>query len=216
MATTTDDPTTPEPATYRITPRAYLLRERAAEERSEYFDGEIVAMAGAPDPHTTISGSIFAHLFFRLRPPCRAWQSEMKVQVELGRGYAYPDVLVVCGEPQWVDPVQDALTNPTVVFEVLSPSTERHDRTKKAGAYRRIESLRAYVFVHQQVPRVEVYARAADGSWPCSIYQGLDATVPLEAIGCSLTLAEIYRDVPVASAEAAPPTPGGAAGADHD
>lgn len=199
--------TTDEPLPYGLTPQAYLVRERAAKYRSEYFDGELVAMAGAPEPHVTITGNIFAHLYFRLKPPCRAYQTELKVQVESGSGYAYPDVLVVCGAPRFVDSVHDALSNPAVVFEVLSPSTERHDRTTKAKAYERVESLQAYVFISQREPRVEVYARAADGSWPCTVYQGLDATVRLDAIGCGLTLSETYRDFVFPAARRQTPAP---------
>jgi Uma2 family endonuclease len=218
MPITTDDPTTPrEPAQYgRVTPQAYLVRERAAEYRSEYFDGEIEAMAGAPKPHVIISGNIFAHLYFRLRRTCRAMQTEMKVRSEAANTTMYPDVLVTCGEPRFTDSRQDVLTNPAVVFEVLSPSTERKDRTTKANAYRLIESLQAHVLVSQKEPRVEVYARADDGSWPCTIYQGLDAIVQLEAIGCSLSLAEIYRDVLTASADATPARSGEDDDADHD
>ena len=218
MPTATDDPTTPrEPARYgRVTPQAYLVRERAAEYRSEYFDGEIEAMAGAPEPHVIISGNIFGHLFSRLPPACRAMQTEMKVYSEAANTTMYPDVLVACGERRYVDKRKDVLTNPAVVFEVLSPSTERKDRTTKASAYRLIESLQAHVLVTQKEPRVEVYARADDGSWPCTVHQGLDATVRLEAIGCSLSLAEIYRDVLGASAEAAPAQSGEDADADHD
>ena len=196
MTTRIDEPpTSNEPATYRMTPQAYLLRERAAEERSEFFDGEIEAMAGAPEPHVIISGNIFGHLFSRLPPSCRAMQTDMKVRSEAANTMTYPDVLVACGDRQYVDKRRDVLTNPVVVFEVLSPSTERKDRTKKAAAYKQIDSLQAYVLVSQKETRVEVYARSADGNWPCTIYQGLDAVVPLEAIGCSLALAEIYRDV---------------------
>jgi Uma2 family endonuclease len=218
VPTATDDPTTPrEPARYgRVTPQAYLVRERAAEYRSEYFDGEIEAMAGAPEPHVIISGNIFAHLYFRLRRTCRAMQTEMKVYSEAANTTMYPDVLVTCGEPRYVDKRKDVLTNPAVVFEVLSPSTERKDRTTKASAYRLIESLQAHVLVTQKEPRVEVYARAVDGSWPCTVCQGLDTTVNIEAIGCSLSLAEIYRDVLGASADAAPAQSREDADADHD
>jgi Uma2 family endonuclease len=218
MTTIADDPKTPrEPARYgRVTPQAYLVRERAAEYRSEYFDGEIEAMAGAPEPHVIISGNIFGHLFSRLPPACRAMQTEMRVRSEAANTTMYPDVLVACGERRYIDQRQDVLRNPVVVFEVLSPSTERKDRTTKASAYKRIDSLQAYVLVSQKEPCVEVYARAEDGSWPCALYQGLDATVRLEAIGCSLSLAEIYRDVLDASADAASAQSGEDADADHD
>lgn len=195
MATTSDEPTTtPEP--YRITPQAYLVRERAAEDKSEYLDGEIVAMGGAPEPHVTISANVLAHLYFRLGSGCRVYQSELRVQADVGDGFRmYPDVMVICGAPKYTDAVRDMVTNPTVVFEVLSPSTERHDRGKKARAYQQIPSLEAYVFISQKEPRVEVYSRAAGGVWPCAVYRLLEDVVRLEAIGCELTLAEIYKYV---------------------
>lgn|GEM_PF-299868 len=193
-----------EPRPYeRMSPGTYLVRERAAEERSEYFDGQTVAMAGASMAHGIIGQNIASHLYFRLAGGCRVVQSDLKVQVGERSAYAYPDVLVVCGEPRYIDRVRDVVTNPTVVFEVLSPSTERHDRTIKAAAYRAVASLAAYVLVSQKEPRVEVYTRGEGGEWACTVYQRLEHQVPLPALGCGLTVAEIYRNL-----FPAPPAPG--------
>jgi Uma2 family endonuclease len=178
-----------------VSPGTYLVRERAAEERHEYFDGRIVAMAGGTTPHAAIAQNIGAHLYFRVRGGCRVFQSDLKVQAAGGSAFMYPDVFVLCGEPGYIDRTHDVVTNPTVVFEVLSKSTERHDRTTKAAAYRQIPSLHAYVLVSQKEPRVEVYTREADGRWSCAMYRQLGDTVPLPAIGCELTLAEIYRNL---------------------
>jgi Uma2 family endonuclease len=152
-------------------------------------------MAGASERHVAIAQNISAHLYFRVRGGCRVYQSDLKVQMDVGMGYAYPDVMVLCGEPRFVDRVRDVVTNPTLVFEVLSPGTERHDRGTKARAYRGVESLAAYVLVSQQEPRVEVYARDAGGEWPCTVYQRLDDAVALPAVGCTLTVAEIYQNL---------------------
>lgn len=187
--------TQPESVPYRHTPRAYLVRERRAAYRSEYFDGEVTAMAGASERHAAIAQNVASHLYFRVPDGCRVYQSDLKVQVELGSGYAYPDVMVLCGEPRFIDRMRDVVTNPTLVFEVLSKGTERHDRSTKARAYRQVESLAAYVLVSQQEPRVEVYARAEDGEWPCTVYQRLDQAVALPGLDCTLTLAEIYRNL---------------------
>jgi Uma2 family endonuclease len=184
------------PGTYEwLPPGTYLVRERAAEERHEYFDGQVVAMSGASMAHGLIAQNIAAHLYFRLGDGCRVVQNDLKVQAAGGSAYMYPDVLVLCGQPGYIDRKRDVVTNPTVVFEVLSPSTERHDRTLKATAYRRIESLQAYVFVSQTEPRLEVYARRTDGRWDCAIYQQHGDTVPLPWLGCELTLAEIYKHI---------------------
>ncbi len=173
----------------------YLVRERAAEERSEYFDGRIVAMAGGTPVHAAIAQNIGAHLYFRLPGGCRVYQSDVKVQAAGANACMYPDVFVLCGEPGYIDRKHDVVTNPTVVFEVLSPSTERHDRTVKAAAYRRVDSLAAYVLVSQKEPRVEVYTRGEGGEWGCAVYQRPEHEVPLPALGCALTVAEIYRNL---------------------
>jgi Uma2 family endonuclease len=191
-------PTVRDPASTpyeRLTPRQYLVRERAAEHRSEYFDGQVVAMAGGTPRHGLIAQNIAAHLYFRLPSGCGVYQADVKVQVGTGSAYAYPDVLVLCGEPRYLDRTQDVVTNPAVVFEVLSPGTEARDRTVKAAAYRLVPSLAAYVLVSQKDPRVEVYARGAGGAWECTVYQRLPDTVRLDALGCELSLAEIYRNV---------------------
>jgi len=197
---------TPESHRYdNVTRKYYLLRERAAEERSEYFDGQIVAMSGGTTAHAAIAQNIGAHLYFRVRDGCRVYQSDLKVRAAAANAFMYPDVFVLCGEPGYIDRTHDVVTNPTIVFEVLSPSTERHDRTTKASAYRSIESLRAYVFVSQREPRVEVYSREANGEWSCAVYRQYGDTVPFPAIGCELTLAEIYKNL-VPAAVAWPPS----------
>lgn len=180
----------------RVTPEEYLVRERAAEYKSEYWDGEIIAMSGAPEPHVVITGNIFAALHVRLRgTPCRPYTNDMRVQFDGDSKTAYPDVSVVCGERQFKDHRRDVLLNPAFVAEVLSPSTERHDRGKKKDGYRLIPSLREYLFVVQKEPRAELYRREADGSWSCTLFQRMEDEVRLESLGCVLPLAEIYQDV---------------------
>lgn len=186
-----------------LPPQRYLVRERAAEERSEYYDGEVVAMAGGSTPHAAIAQNIGAHLYFRVRGGCTVFQADLKVQAAGANAFMYPDVFVLCGEPRYADHKHDVVTNPTVVFEVLSPGTERHDRTVKAAAYRRIPSLRAYVLVSQKEPRVEVYTRGEGAEWACAMYQHPEHVVRLDALGCELTVAEIYRNVLPAAVAAA-------------
>jgi Uma2 family endonuclease len=180
----------------RVTPEEYLVRERAAEYKSEYWDGEIVAMTGAPEPHVLITGNIHTALNVKLRRHgCRNYASDMRVQFDAANKTVYPDVVTVCGERQFKDGKNDVLLNPTFVVEVLSPSTERHDRGKKKDGYRLIPSLREYLFVVQKEPRVELYRREADGGWSCTVYQRMEDEVRLESLGCTLPLAEIYQDV---------------------
>lgn len=179
-----------------VPPRQYLVRERAAlDVRSEYFDGRIITMQGGTRLHAVIAQNIGAHLYFRVPEGCSVVQSDLKVRAAQANAFMYPDVMVLCGEPGYFDLKHDVVTNPTVVFEVLSRSTERHDRTTKAAAYRGIPSLCAYVFVSQVEPRVEVYAREEGGEWSCTIHQRYTDTVALPWINCRLTLAEIYKNL---------------------
>jgi Uma2 family endonuclease len=167
-----------------VTPEEYLVRERAAERRSEYWDGEIIARTDAAEPHVLITGNVLVALHLALRGgDCRPFTSAMRVQFDAGRKTVYPD------------DESDVLLDPTFVVEVLSPSTERHDRGKKKDGYRLIPSLREYLFVVQKEPRVELYRREADGGWSCTVYQRMEDEVRLESLGCTLPLAEIYQDV---------------------
>jgi Uma2 family endonuclease len=180
----------------RFTPAAYLVRERAAREKSEYWDGEVVAMTGAPRVHNVLAMNVGANLYAQLSGrPCEVYQADMRVRAEWANGIAYPDVVVVCGEPRFQDAREDVLLNPTVLVEVLSPSTERLDRGRKATAYRAIASLGEYVLVAQDAPRVELHRREADGAWSVHLLQRPEDVLELRSIACSLPLATLYRGV---------------------
>jgi Uma2 family endonuclease len=176
----------------------YLLLERAARHKSELISGEIYAMAGASETHILITGNVFAELRAQFKGrPCRAYASDMRVQINTTGAYVYPDVTAVCGDPVFrPDAHLDTLTNPTLVVEVLSPSTEAYDRDEKAAHYRRLPSLREYVLVAQDRPHVEVYRRrgdaAAGAEWILSEADGLGTSVRLASISCELALAEVY------------------------
>lgn len=183
------------PPRERFTPAAYLVRERAAREKSEYWDGEVVAMTGAPRVHNVLAMNAAATLWQQLAGrPCEVYQADMRVRAEWANGIAYPDV-VVCGEPRFQDARHDVLLNPTVLVEVLSPSTERFDRGLKAAAYRAIESLREYVLVAQDAPRLELHRRGAGGEWSVLLLQRLEDTLELASVSCELPLATLYRGV---------------------
>ncbi len=180
----------------RLTPEDYLAIERSAEFKSEYFDGEIFAMAGASRAHNSIvlnTGSeIRQHLKNR---PCKAYVNDMRVKVSPTGLYTYPDVVVVCGKEQFEDTHLDTLLNPTVIIEVLSDSTEAYDRGRKFEHYRHLDSLVEYVLIAQQRPHVESYRRRPDQHWLFTECSGLDATLQLQSIDCDLALAEIYAKV---------------------
>ena len=178
----------------RLTPEEYLAFERTSEEKHEYLDGEIVAMSGGSANHSLIQANLTRVLGNQvLDRPCVVFSSDMRVLIE-GLGlYTYPDLSVVC-EERIVDE-NDNLLNPTVVVEVLSPTTEAYDRGRKFDMYATLESLQHYVLVAQDEARVHVYTRQPNGAWLRTVATGLDGRISLDAISCELVLAEVYRDV---------------------
>jgi Uma2 family endonuclease len=175
------------------TPDAYLALEREAEEKHEYLDGEIFAMAGASEAHILIVANLVMELGRQLKGrPCKVYPNDMRVNVRPRGLYTYPDVVVVCGKTELEDQHFDTLLNPTVIFEVLSPSTEGYDRGAKFESYRGVVSLAEYVLVSQEKVHVEHYGRQPDGRWMLSETSLIDTMLELPAIGCRLPLSEIY------------------------
>jgi Uma2 family endonuclease len=179
-----------------ISPEQYLEVERRAEYKSEYLDGRVYALSGASRTHNLIALNLASELSRQLRRrPCEVYASAMRLKVSETGLYTYPDVTVVCGEPRLEDRHADVLLNPTLLVEVLSRSTERHDRGRKAEHYRRIPSLQEYLLVSQTEPHVERYRRHGERDWLLSEVEGLEAAVELDSIGCRLVLAEVYERV---------------------
>lgn len=180
----------------RISPEEYLALERCAEGRNEWVDGEVFALAGASFAHSLITGNLVAALKPRLRGRgCSVHPSDLRVHVERGGMYCYPDVVVVCGEPQFVDGEKDTVVNPSLIVEVLSPSTEGWDRGAKFARYRRLESLREILFVSQDQKRIERYVRQADGFWLLGEFGEATGDADLQILDVRLPLAEVYEGV---------------------
>lgn len=184
-----------QPKSY-LTPEEYLALERKSETKSEYLNGEMFAMVGASRQHNLIAGNIFGELRHRLKgTSCEAYTNDMRVRIPAIGLYTYPDVIVVCGEPQFEDEYIDTLINPTLIVEVLSDSTESYDRGKKAGFYRSVESIEEYLLVSQDEPRVEQYVKQTDGKWLLTDIRSIEGTVDLISLQCALPLKEIYERV---------------------
>lgn len=182
-----------------MTVEEYLAFDRASEIKHEYYGGEVFAMAGASYDHSTIVENTFASLRAQLQDgPCRVKLSDLRVQVSTSGLFAYPDLTVVCGPPQFRFDKRDVLVNPALIVEVLSPSTESYDRGKKFAAYRTLASLQAYVLIAQDDYRIEHFARQANGLWALSDATGPLATLQLPTINCSLALADVYRETELA------------------
>jgi Uma2 family endonuclease len=179
-----------------FTPEEYLLIERGADFKSEYLDGEMFAMSGGSVPHSRIARNVLTEFDRQLaEKPCEPFGSDMRVGVTARGAYFYPDVTVVCGKPQLRDGTMDCLMNPTVIVEVLSPSTENYDRVQKFANYQQIATLTDYLLIAQDEPRIERFSRQSGGGWLLNTTTGLDGSLQLQSIGCELRLAKAYQRV---------------------
>ena len=179
----------------RYTVEEYLARERVAPSKSEYYRGEIFAMAGGSVRHNTISVNLVVSLRDRLRgSPCRPCNSDQRIRIPANGLSTYPDVSVVCGEVQTDTVDHDAIVNPRVIFEVLSNSTESYDRGKKFELYRTLPSLAEMVLVSQKEPLIEHFGRQDDGTWVLRERRAGQQVV-LPSLGCQLSVDEVYLSV---------------------
>ncbi|MBX9691052.1 MAG: Uma2 family endonuclease [Cyanobacteria bacterium] len=181
----------------------YLALERSSEERHEFLDGQIYAMAGESDEHADITVNLVAGLANQLKgTPCRVRTKDTKVrsgpapkphQATTSGLYCYPDLVVICGEPQYHDEHRDVILNPTVILEVLSPSTEAFDRGEKFSRYQMWNpSLKDYLLISQDQPKIEHYARHSDDSWRYTLVQGLHNIIVIPSINCTLQLSDVF------------------------
>ena len=179
----------------------YLALERKAEQKSEYINGRIFAMAGASRQHNQITFNISVALGIQLKGrTCVAYSSDMRVKVKQTGLYTYPDVVATCNEPQFEDSFVDTLLNPTIIIEVLSDSTEVYDRGGKFAHYRRLPSLQEYILIAQDGICVEHYSRQ-DERWLLTEMSDLAETLRLDSIDCTLSLVDIYDKVEIEDKE---------------
>lgn len=184
-----------------LTPEAYLDLERGSAEKHEYLDGRLVAVTAASLEHSLIQFNLIANLKPQLpRTGCRGFGGNTRVKSGAAPIYSYPDLAIACGEPVLGPDRPDTLLNPILLMEILSPSSERYDRGKKFALYRLIPTLEEYVLVAQDTPMIEHYIRQDAGTWRWSAIEGLDETITLPTIGCTLLLADVYEGVPLATA----------------
>lgn len=175
---------------------AYFEFERSSPIKHEYYRGRIYAMTGAKEPHNLIAGNTLAALHAQLRQrPGRVYPSDMRVKVSATGLLTYPDITVVCGQPQFNDEVRDTIVNPVVIVEVLSASTERYDRGMKFQHYRTIDTLKEYILISQNSRRIEQYTRQDQGLWLLQEYIAPDAQIPIRSIDCFLLLDDVYEKV---------------------
>ena len=185
----------------QMTVEEYFAFDEASEYKNEYIDGEVYPMTGGTAYHAEIMLNVGFALGLRLRGgEFHFYSSAMRIRVSPAR-YLYPDLSVVCGEPE-LDERAINLFNPTLVAEVLSPATANKDRGFKRDLYQSISSLQVYIIIDQFKAQVEVDSRL-DDSWQTKEYADLDAVIPLPALGCDLPLAEIYDGIQFEAGESA-------------
>jgi len=180
----------------RLTEEEYLRIERAAAYKSEFVDGEMFAMAGGSSRHSTLAANAIADLVVQLRGKrCRVFTSDMRIRTPKSGTQLYPDLSVTCGPTQFHLGSTDIMVNPTLIVEVLSPTTKNYDRGMKFELYREIPTLRHYLILHQASIFAEHYAKHVDSSWILREYRGPDASIPLPEIECELQLGNVYDRV---------------------
>jgi Uma2 family endonuclease len=174
----------------------YLIIERRAEFKSEFFDGEMFAMAGGTPEHGLIVTNLAGELRNRLKGrPCIVCNADLRLKVEPTGLLTYPDVSVVCGPLRFFANERDVIVNPTLVAEVLSDATEAYDRGKKFEQYRQVASLREYLLVSQTEPRIEQYLRLESDEWRLKEAAGMTSALELPSLGIVLPLAEVFEKV---------------------
>ncbi len=180
----------------RFTVDEYLAMERVADYKSEYYSGEIFALAGGTVDHNTVTVNCAAELRQSLDArPCYVFASDMRLHVQRSNLFTYPDVMVICGKIRFFDRRNDTVLNPILVVEVLSESTREYDRGAKFDFYKQIPELQEYILIESEQARVEAYRREADGHWTVETISGLDADLPFVTLDCVVPLRRIYHKV---------------------
>src|SRR5262245_30176392 len=180
---------------HKMTMEEYIEFDKNNEGRWEYFDGEVIDMAGASVSHNRICRNLIGIFDRKLEGrPCEAFTEGMRIKVPKALPYRYPDVVVVCGE-MIIEKIQglDMLVNPVLIIEVLSSSTEGYDHGSKFTAYQSIESFREYLLIAQDRPHITQYSRRPDGQWLRKDIEGMESIVKFASVDCEMTFSEIYR-----------------------
>ena len=179
-----------------LTPEEYLAIERAAEFRSEYLDGGMYAMSGGTLNHAAIVGNTLFQLMSQLQgTKCRAFANDLRLHSAMHRMFTYPDIVVICGAPAFLDQRRDTIVDATVIVEVLSPSTKSYDRGDKFAFYRSLPSFADYLLLAQNAVQAEHHARQPDGSWLLREFSSPAAQIELTSVGCRLDLGSLYTTV---------------------
>ncbi|MGB3778628.1 MAG: Uma2 family endonuclease [Tunicatimonas sp.] len=174
----------------------YFEIDKGSETKLEYHNGKIITMSGGTATHSRIAARIIAMLSNLLDDgPFEVYTSDIKIQISTYQKFIYPDAAVVSQQPEYYQNRKDVITNPLLIVEVLSPSTQKHDRTDKFMMYRTLPSLREYVLVEQDQPRVTTFFRNAANHWEDTDVMGLDSIARFQSVAGEISLARIYKNI---------------------
>lgn len=185
-----------QPVTKYISEKEYLAFERNALDKHEYYQGEIFAMSGASFKHNLIESNLRLALGIFLKgKTCREFGSNLRVHIPKNTLYTYPDILVLCDEPDFVDDEFDTITNPSIIIEILSPSTANYDRGAKFDLYRDVLSLREYLLIDSQTIHIVVYSKNNDNTWTLSETKNLNDNITLPSINFIINVTDVYDGI---------------------
>jgi len=194
------------PKPHKLTTIEYLAIEEKAEFKSEYYNGEMFATAGANEKHNFVNENLVLEVGSRLKGgPCRTVSRDMRMKVEETGLYTYPDMMIFCGKPEYDSLNKNTLINPAVVFEVLSQSSENYDRGAKFRMYQKRLSIREIVLVSQDQPLIQVFTRQPDETWLLTTFDDMTGNFSLLTLPVSVPMVDVYRDVEFASQESSEP-----------
>lgn len=189
----------------KLTEAEYLAIEWAAEFKSEFYNGEMFAMAGASREHNRIKDNLIAELGSRFKGgPCQTYSSDQRLKVSKTGLYTYPDIVIVCGQADYAESDRDTLVNPTAVIEILSPTTEKYDRGVKFRHYQKVPSLKEYVLVSQDEPVCERFVRQPDETWVLTTVTGLSGELTFASVPARIPLTDVYAGVEFPDVSAGP------------
>jgi Uma2 family endonuclease len=188
----------PAPKYNYVSQEAYLAMERASEEKHEYYKGEVIAMSGASWEHNVIVKNINTIVLpFLKEKPCDMFGSDLRIHIPENTLYTYPDFSIICGKPETTDEEKDTVVKPSVIIEILSPSTKDYDRGTKFHLYRSIKTLQEYILIDSTSICVEIYKHHPDNSWQLTEFKQLSDNFFISTIGLTLQLKDIYEDVSI-------------------
>lgn len=172
--------------------------ENAATEKHEFYRGEIFVMSGAKVRHNTITGNLFGTLFNKLKgKSCNPYNSDQRIHIPSNTLFTYPDISIICGEIVTLDNDEWNVLNPTVIIEVLSPSTKNYDRGEKFKLYRDIQTLKEYILVDSEGIHIEVFRMNETNHWELEEYNAVSDLLPIKAVGETILLSEVYDGVKI-------------------